>query len=531
MLNQYYAQSLSCSAGSTPCAWQLVDSALPAGISFDPVAGAVLGMPSRVETGLVTVTAFDPAWPANVTTATLSLTIAPPPFTVSLPAAPAAQVGVAYQLQSSVTGTLGSATWSIVSGALPDGLTLDPQSGVIAGTPSTWGTTTAMVQAQDSWRIDRIDTKPITITVAPAPLQITTGSLGTVEYHQGYQAQLAVSGGTSNVVWSAIGGALPAGVTLDPSGALSGIASAIGTFTLNVQAQDANWPGNNTQANLALVVTAPVLGVSLSASSAGQVGVPYAATALASGVVGAAVWNVAAGGLPPGVVLDSTCGAISGVPTSYGAFSAVVQVRDSYDTSRVSAATLNISVAPSSTEIVLYAADATVVSGTWVRVADPSAAGGASLWNPDRGAAKLATALAAPANYFELTFTAQAGTPYHLWMRGKADKNSWANDSVYVQFSGSVDVNGVPQSRLDSTSATFYSVENGTNAGVAGWGWNDDDYNGFATPIYFEKTGPQTIRIQVREDGLALDQIVLSAGRYLTTSPGAFKNDSTMVPR
>jgi len=441
MLNQYYAQSLACSAGSTPCAWQLVESTLPAGVSFDPVAGVVLGTPSRVETGLVTVSAYDPAWPANVTTATLSLTIAPPPFTVSIPPAAVGQVGSAYQLVSSVTGTLGSATWSIVSGTLPAGLTVDPQTGVIAGVPSSWGTTTAVVQAQDSWRIDRVDAKPVTITILP------------------------------------------------------------------------------------------VLTVALSAPSSGQVGVPYAGTALAAGVVGAPAWSIAAGALPPGVVLDAASGAIGGVPTTDGAFSAVVQVRDSSDPSRVSAVTLNIAVAPSSTEIVLYAADATVVNGTWVRMADATAAGGSSLWNKDLAAAKLATALASPVNYFELTFNAQAGVPYHLWMRGKADKNNWANDSVWVQFSGSVNVNGGAQYRIGTTAGTFYSVEDGTNAGVAGWGWNDDDYNGLAAPIYFAATGPQTIRIQVREDGLALDQIVLSANRYLNTSPGAFKNDTTILPR
>ena len=66
--------------------------------------------------------------------------------------------------------------------------------------------------------------------------------------------------------------------------------------------------------------------------------------------------------------------------------------------------------APSATgEIVLYAKNATVVAGTWQIVADPQAAGGARLWNPDAAVAKLTAALAAPANYFELTFNAEAG--------------------------------------------------------------------------------------------------------------------------
>ena len=38
--------------------------------------------------------------------------------------------------------------------------------------------------------------------------------------------------------------------------------------------------------------------------------------------------------------------------------------------------------------------------------------------------------------------------------------------------------------------------------------------------VKFDVTGPQTLRIQTREDGFRIDQIVLSAGTYLTSSPG-----------
>ena len=99
-------------------------------------------------------------------------------------------------------------------------------------------------------------------------------------------------------------------------------------------------------------------------------------------------------------------------------------------------ATRVLSITVGARGIVLYAADATRIAGTWSLVADASAAGGARVWNKDAAAPKLPAALANPANYFELTFQAEAGVAYHLWLRGKADKNAWANDSVYVQFSG-----------------------------------------------------------------------------------------------
>ena len=116
-------------------------------------------------------------------------------------------------------------------------------------------------------------------------------------------------------------------------------------------------------------------------------------------------------------------------------------------------------------------------------------------------------------------------------MRGKADKNNWANDSVYVQFSGTVDSRGAAMYRIGTTSATWSASRTAPTPGLSGWGWNDDSYEAFAAPLYFATTGPQTIRVQVREDGLSLDQIVLSSAAYLTTAPGATKNDTTILPR
>jgi len=187
--------------------------------------------------------------------------------------------------------------------------------------------------------------------------------------------------------------------------------------------------------------------------------------------------------------------------------------------------------AASSSEIVLYAADATRIAGSWSLVADTTAAAGRRMSQPNAGAAKLTTALAAPTNYFELTFTAEAGRGYRLWIRGKAQNNSFANDSAHVQFSGSVTPAGTPTWRIGTTSSTAYVLEDCSGCGVSGWGWADNGYGVDGPLVFFATTGPQTIRIQQREDGLSIDQIVLSPGTYLNTAPGATKNDSTIVTR
>jgi hypothetical protein len=183
-------------------------------------------------------------------------------------------------------------------------------------------------------------------------------------------------------------------------------------------------------------------------------------------------------------------------------------------------------------EIVMYVAGERLAGGqNWILTSDETAAGSARLFNPDAGQPKLSSPSASGSDYFEVQFTAEAGVPYHLWVRSQAVNDHWQNDSVFVQFSDSVDAGGNPVWRIGSDSASVISLEECSGCGEQGWGWNDNKYDGFAAPIYFAKSGPQTIRVLRREDGISVDQIVLSAGRYLNASPGLAKNDTTIVPK
>jgi hypothetical protein len=164
---------------------------------------------------------------------------------------------------------------------------------------------------------------------------------------------------------------------------------------------------------------------------------------------------------------------------------------------------------------------------------DSGAAGGSTEHHPDLGVAKVAAPLQAPANYFEMTFNADAGKAYRLWVRAKAERNYYGNDSVYFQFSQSVTSGGTPIYRIGTTSATTFVLEECSGCTLSGWGWNDNGYGaGVLGPlIYFEKSGPQTVRVQGREDGIYIDQIVLSAQQYATSPPGAPRADATILPR
>jgi hypothetical protein len=152
----------------------------------------------------------------------------------------------------------------------------------------------------------------------------------------------------------------------------------------------------------------------------------------------------------------------------------------------------------------------------------------------DAGAPKINAPLASPSSYAEFSFPADPTLEYKLWIRLKAKDNQWANDSLWVQFTGSTDAAGNAAWRTGTTSGLWVNLEECSGCGLSGWGWRDDAWGAAGitsgTVVRFPQGGIQTIRVQTREDGVSIGEIVLSARKYRTTRPGAVKNDATMLP-
>ena len=87
--------------------------------------------------------------------------------------------------------------------------------------------------------------------------------------------------------------------------------------------------------------------------------------------------------------------------------------------------------------------------------------------------------------------------------------------------------------RIGTTSGTYVNIEENKGTGLNGWGWQDNGYgiDVLGPLVYFETTGDQTLRIQPREDGIGIDQIVLSPDTFLTNAPGGNVADNTKLPR
>lgn len=244
---------------------------------------------------------------AALTACSDSETIQPTPAVTVAPAvAPPGVVGVAYSYAFSATGGDGSFTWSIASGSVPPGLSLTA-AGALTGTPTTPGSSdfsVRVVSADQSTlanlRIDVVD-----------PLEVTTSALPTGRTGTAYSGALAATGGTGSYSWSVTSGGLPAGMSLDQAGVLSGTPTVSDARDVTVQVES----GHQIQSRVLSLQVFDPLEVATTELTDGIVGVAYSGTLDAAGGVSAPRWTLTDGELPDGLVMDST-GAISGTPAS-----------------------------------------------------------------------------------------------------------------------------------------------------------------------------------------------------------------------
>jgi hypothetical protein len=136
--------------GTPPYTWAVTGGILPPGLTLGATTGAISGTPTTAGTYIFFVTVTD----ATSSTATqgFSITVAAAPITFTTITLPNAKEGVSYQAYIAVAGGKYPYTFSLPSGVLPSGLTLDATNGIILGTPAdgSAGTYTFTIGVTDS---------------------------------------------------------------------------------------------------------------------------------------------------------------------------------------------------------------------------------------------------------------------------------------------------------------------------------------------------------------------------------------------
>jgi hypothetical protein len=149
--------------------------------------------------------------------------------------APAATVGTVYSF--ALGGNGGSARmWSLVSGALPPGLTFDATSAVIAGVPDSPGSFPLAFSAIDNE--GHATTIDFTLTVYPR-LTLTAARLAPVRVGRRFRAKVRTEGAIGAVSMRVVAGRFPVGVRLDGSkGLIRGAPRKAGAYRVTIQAHD-----------------------------------------------------------------------------------------------------------------------------------------------------------------------------------------------------------------------------------------------------------------------------------------------------
>jgi Putative Ig domain/Bacterial Ig domain len=325
-----YNQQLQTANGRAPYTFTLASGALPAGLSLS-ASGLIFGTPTVFGSNFTfSVRATDANNAAAV--ASFALTVVPdvdPLRVVTSGDLPPGLTGINYSTQLFFTGGTPPVSWSLNSGALPPGLTLNATSGVLSGRPTTVGNYTFTVRVTDATNTSAVSSA-LNLAVTMGPLGvIDTGSLPGGTTGVGYAYQLRGTGGTPPYSWTVSSGALPTGVTLGQStGLLSGKPTIPGQYNFVIKITDATAASALSDPLRITVAAGPLSVVTTGDLTPAQVNVDYSFTLVANGGTPPYSWSVLSGALPAGLALNQTTGVISGKPTAAGTFTLVVQVRD-----------------------------------------------------------------------------------------------------------------------------------------------------------------------------------------------------------
>jgi hypothetical protein len=335
--------------------YTLISGTLPAGLAMNS-GGLISGTPTAANAGTtVTVQVANGSQTASgqVTIAVNAATSTAPTIAATQPA-PTGTVNATYSYQIQATNATG---YSILSGALPAGLTMST-SGLISGTPTAANAgTTVTVQVSNgsqtaSGNVTIVINAATSGATAPSFTNPASGSVtinGTVNA-QITQYTLAASGSPAPVL-SINTGTLPAGLAFNATtGVISGAPTASGSSTVTFRAQNS---AGSAVATVTFNIAAAPGGPSApafynplngSATIPGTVNASIAPYTLGASGSPTPTLSLSGGTLPGGISLNTATGVISGTPTAAGTSTVTIRAQNSVGSATANV-TFNISVA------------------------------------------------------------------------------------------------------------------------------------------------------------------------------------------
>ena len=167
--NVSYSATLAATGGVTPYAWSIPGGSLPAGLTLSSSTGIISGTPTTAGSYTFIAQVADSQSPSDTDTKQLSIIVNPAqvvPPNITTTSLPNGQRGVAYNQTLQATGGVTPYAWSLASGSMPTGVSLNGATGVISGTPTKKGTFSFVVRVRDSQTVPAQDTQSLSIRIA-----------------------------------------------------------------------------------------------------------------------------------------------------------------------------------------------------------------------------------------------------------------------------------------------------------------------------------------------------------------------------
>ena len=244
-----YNGTLSVSGGTAPYQFSISWGQLPAGLVLGGTTGTISGSPGKQGTFNFGIHVTDSKGQGGAHAFQLTISEASAVVVTVTPATATLQSAGTAQFTALVSNTSNVAvTWLASPGTI--------SSAGFYQAPTVSVTTPATVTATSVADPTKSATASVTITASPVPtLAITTTSVSGATVGTAYSNPLSATGGKSPYSWTVASGVLPAGITLQSAGSLSGTPSDSGQFNFTLQVADSSSPKQTASGSFTLSVS------------------------------------------------------------------------------------------------------------------------------------------------------------------------------------------------------------------------------------------------------------------------------------